>query len=169
MSEPPAAEQEPDDIQRGVLSPRPTPYAATYLAFRIDDREQERELMRRVSGAVTSAADPAGPLRDTWVSGGLTCHGLKALGVPAASLDTVAWEFLQGMAARASSSWPRCSRPAAIGLAFDDQTAVLEVPAAVLLSGLAAALPIATLRSRRRQGPAPPGTGHGTPPARTHP
>ena len=27
-----------DDIQSGVLSPRPTPYAATYILFRIDDR-----------------------------------------------------------------------------------------------------------------------------------
>jgi deferrochelatase/peroxidase EfeB len=27
-----------DDIQSGVLRPRPTPYAATYVLFRIDDR-----------------------------------------------------------------------------------------------------------------------------------
>ncbi|MGQ5633728.1 MULTISPECIES: bile acid:sodium symporter family protein [unclassified Streptomyces] len=52
---------------------------------------------------------------------------------------------------------------AAIGLAFDDQPAVLGAPAGVLLSGLAAALPIATLLSRRRQAPAAPGTDHGTP------
>ncbi|MEV6055137.1 Dyp-type peroxidase [Streptomyces sp. NPDC052107] len=101
MTEPLAAELELDDIQRGVLSPRPTPYAATYLAFRIDDREQGRELMRRVNGAVTSATDSASPLGDTWVSAALTCHGLKALGVPATALDTFAWEFRQGMAARA--------------------------------------------------------------------
>ncbi|MGV9345891.1 Dyp-type peroxidase [Streptomyces spiralis] len=103
MSEPSAVGLELDDIQRGVLSPRPTPYAAAYLAFRIDDREQGRELMRRVSGAVTSAADTAGPLGDTWVSAALTCRGLEALGVPAASLDTFAWEFRQGMAARAGA------------------------------------------------------------------
>ncbi|MER7841944.1 Dyp-type peroxidase [Streptomyces sp. NPDC096040] len=101
MSEPPETVLELDDIQRGVLSPRPTPYAAAYLAFRIDDRGQGRELMRRVSGAVTSAADSASPLGDTWVSAALTCHGLTALGVPAAALDTFAWEFRQGMAARA--------------------------------------------------------------------
>ncbi|MEV6055136.1 hypothetical protein [Streptomyces sp. NPDC052107] len=58
---------------------------------------------------------------------------------------------------------------AAIGLAFDDQTAVLGALAGVLLSGLAAALPIATLLSRRRQAPAVPGADQGTPPARTHP
>ncbi|MFH9088509.1 hypothetical protein [Streptomyces sp. NPDC017673] len=50
-----------DDIQRGVLSPRPTPYAASYLAFRIDDRVDGRELMRRASTAVTSAADSVSP------------------------------------------------------------------------------------------------------------
>ena len=42
-----------DDIQSGVLRPRPTPYAATYLVFRIDDRTAGRELMRRMSKVVT--------------------------------------------------------------------------------------------------------------------
>ncbi|MEV7777560.1 hypothetical protein [Kitasatospora sp. NPDC088351] len=42
---------------------------------------------------------------------------------------------------------------AAIGIAFGDQPAVLGALAAVLLSGLAAALPIATVLSRRRSGP----------------
>ncbi|WP_261564501.1 Dyp-type peroxidase [Frankia gtarii] len=92
-----------DDIQRGVLSPRPTPYAATYLVFRIDDREHGREVMRRLAAVVTSAADPAGALGETWVSVAVTCHGLRALGVPEASLATFAWEFQQGMAARAKT------------------------------------------------------------------
>ncbi|MGV9304248.1 Dyp-type peroxidase [Nonomuraea sp. NPDC003727] len=91
-----------DDIQRGVLSPRPTPYAATYILFRIDDRDHGRELMRRVSAVVTSAADTVSPLGETWVSVALTYHGLKALGVPQKWLDTFAWEFRQGMAARAT-------------------------------------------------------------------
>jgi Dyp-type peroxidase family len=90
-----------DDIQRGVLSPRPTPYAATYLAFRIDDRAQGRELMRRASAAATSAADTSSPLEDTWVSVAVTHWGLEALGVPRSSLESFAWEFRQGMAARA--------------------------------------------------------------------
>ncbi|WP_433454458.1 bile acid:sodium symporter family protein [Streptomyces sp. CA-142005] len=58
---------------------------------------------------------------------------------------------------------------AAIGLAFDDQTAVLGALAGVLLSGLAAALPIATFLGRRRQAPPPPDTDHGTPSASTSP
>src|SRR6516165_1859068 len=91
-----------DDIQSGVLRPRPTPYAATYIGLRIDDRNLGRELMRRVSTVVTSAANPTSPLADTWVSVALTYPGLKALGVPNDSLSSFAWEFQQGMAARAN-------------------------------------------------------------------
>src|SRR6478672_5693358 len=90
-----------DDIQSGVLRPRPSPYVATYIALRIDDRAAGRELMRRISRVVTSAANPASPLADTWVSVALTFEGFKALGVPQESLDSFSWEFRQGMAARA--------------------------------------------------------------------
>jgi Dyp-type peroxidase family len=103
VSAPTEVTLELDDIQRGVFSPRPTPYAATYLVFRIDDRAQGRELMRRASAAVTSAADSVSPLGDTWVSVAVSCQGLQALGVPRASLDTFAWEFRQGMVARAKA------------------------------------------------------------------
>ncbi|MGH7000797.1 MAG: Dyp-type peroxidase [Stellaceae bacterium] len=92
-----------DDIQSGVLRPRPAPYEATYIVLRIDDRSAGRELMRRVSGVVTSAANPTSPLADTWVSVALTHQGLKALGVPQDSLDTFSWEFRQGMVARAKA------------------------------------------------------------------
>ncbi|MFC9751880.1 Dyp-type peroxidase [Streptomyces sp. NPDC056921] len=92
-----------DDIQSGVLSPRPTPYTATYLVFRVDDRAHGRELMRRASAVVTSAADSVSALGETWVSVAVTFNGLEALGVPRASLDTFAWEFRQGMAARSEA------------------------------------------------------------------
>ena len=94
-------ELELDDIQSGVLRPRPTPYVATYIAFRIDDAKAGRDLMARISRVVTSAANPASPLADTSVSVALTYQGLKALGVPQEALDSLAWEFRQGMAARA--------------------------------------------------------------------
>lgn len=97
----PASELELDDIQSGVLRPRPTPYVATYIGLRIDDRKAGRELMQRASQVVTSAANPRSPLADTWVSIALTCKGLEALGVPRESLDSLTWEFRQGMAARA--------------------------------------------------------------------
>ncbi|HEX3473954.1 MAG TPA: Dyp-type peroxidase [Kofleriaceae bacterium] len=90
-----------DDIQSGVLRPRPTPYAATYIVFRIDEPRAGRELLAGLSGVVASAAHPTSPAGDTWVSVALTFHGLRMLGVPQPSLDSFAWEFRQGMAARA--------------------------------------------------------------------
>lgn len=93
---------EVDDIQSGVLRPRPTPFGATYIIFRIDDRNAGRELMRRLSAVVGSvAAHPASPARDTWVSAALSFQGLRALGVPKESLDSFPLQFQQGMAARA--------------------------------------------------------------------
>lgn len=91
------------DIQSGVLRPRPSPYAATYILLRIDDGRAGRELLRRLSDVVTSAAAPERPGRDTFVGVALTYEGLKALGVAQASLDSFTWEFRQGMAARAAA------------------------------------------------------------------
>ena len=71
-----------EDIQSGVLRPRPSPYAATYILLRIDDRKAGRELMRRAVGVVNSCADTASKTGDAWVSLALTFQGLKALGVP---------------------------------------------------------------------------------------
>src|SRR5436190_20133778 len=90
-----------DDIQSAVLRPRPTPYQATYVIFRIDDRKSGRELMRRVSSVVASAAHPTSPAGDTWVRAALSFQGLKALAVPRASLESFALEFQLAMAARA--------------------------------------------------------------------
>ena len=90
-----------DDIQSGVLRPRPAPYVATYIALRIDDLQAGRQLMQKVANVVTSAANPSAPTADTWVSVALTCQGLRALGVPERSLESFSWEFRQGMAARA--------------------------------------------------------------------
>ena len=91
-----------DDIQSGVLRPRPTPYAATYIGLRIEDPAAGRELMKRLAGVVTAAASPASPLGDTWVSVALTYNGLQTLGVPRESLDSLPWEFRRGMAANAA-------------------------------------------------------------------
>src|SRR4051794_3605949 len=103
MREPASVPLDLDDIQSGVLRPRPTPYAATYILLRIDERKAGRELLRRLSEVVASAAHPSSPASDTWVSVSLTFQGLKALGVPQESLDSFSWEFRQGMAARAKS------------------------------------------------------------------
>jgi len=90
-----------DDIQSGVLRPRPTPFAATYIVLRIDDCNAGRELMRRLSAIVASAAHSESPARDTWVSVALSFQGLRALRVPQSSLDSFSPQFQQGMAARA--------------------------------------------------------------------
>ncbi|MCR5878892.1 Dyp-type peroxidase [Phenylobacterium sp. J367] len=92
-----------EDIQSGVLRPRPTPYAATYILLRIDDRGQGGELLRRLGEVVTSAAAPERPGRDTFVHVALTYDGLVALGLPEASLESFSWEFRQGMLARAKA------------------------------------------------------------------
>ena len=72
-----------DDIQSGVLRPRPTPYAATYVLFRIDERKAGRELMARLSSVVASAAHPTSPSGDTWVSVALSFPGPQGFGCPA--------------------------------------------------------------------------------------
>jgi len=90
-----------DDIQSGVVRPRPTPYAAAYVLFRIDDRAAGRALMGRAASLVASAARFASPVADVWASISLTFAGLKALGVPKESLDSFSPEFQSGMAARA--------------------------------------------------------------------
>src|SRR2546430_5364091 len=58
--------------------------------------------MRRLSEVVASAAHPTSPAGDTWVSTALSYQGLKALGVPRASLESFPPEFQQGMAPRAN-------------------------------------------------------------------
>lgn len=94
------AQLELGDIQSGVLRPRPTPFEAAYWLLRIDDRDAGRALMRAFSGIVPSAAGPMSPRGDLWVSVSLTYQGLKALGVPRASLDSFSAPFREGMAAR---------------------------------------------------------------------
>lgn len=89
------------NIQAGVLRPRPTPYAGTFIGVRIDDPAAGRELLKRLIPFIRSAADSTAPLGDAGLSLALTYHGLRALGVPQASLDSFSPEFKQGMAARA--------------------------------------------------------------------
>lgn len=93
---------EMNDIQSGVLRPRQTPYVATYMVLRIDDRADGHELLKRLTPVVASAAEVTSPAGDAWVMVALSSHGLKALGVPQASLESFPLEFRQGMAARAA-------------------------------------------------------------------
>ena len=88
------------ELQSGVLHPRPFPYAAAYLVFRVDDRRDGREMVRRLSGSLASAADFSASAKG-WLTVAISYQGLKALGVPQDSLDTFAPQFREGMAARA--------------------------------------------------------------------
>ena len=65
-----------DDIQNGVLRPRPTPYAATYLVFRIDDRKAGRELIGRLCNVV-AAARHFGTLPGAVIAASFVCAGTQ--------------------------------------------------------------------------------------------
>ncbi len=90
-----------DDIQSGALHERPSPYVGAYLLLRIDDRTAGRELVRRLLALVDTGRPSSDPAHGAWMTVAFTYHGLKALGVPQASLDSFAPEFREGMAARA--------------------------------------------------------------------
>jgi len=89
------------DIQHFLMS-RPPARAARYefLAFRSapGGREWLAGLIDKVG---TASAVGASILDSRWVTIGFTWNGLRALGVPEASLATFPEEFRQGMAARA--------------------------------------------------------------------
>ena len=107
-----------DDIQSGASVPGPRRTSAIYFLLRIDERQAGRELMRRLLPALASAADPADPGKQAWVTAALTFQGLKALGVPQDSLDSFPPEFQQGMAARAADAGRhRRERARALGAA----------------------------------------------------
>ena len=93
---------ETSDIQATVLRPRPKPYLGEYLLLRIGDVEQGREMLRRMIPHVAPADEWWVPTLPGWLGIAFTFEGLKALGVPQASLDSFPVEFKQGMAARAA-------------------------------------------------------------------
>ena len=102
VSTPETVSLELDDLQSGVLHPRPSPYVGHYLLLRSDDRAAGRELVRRLHPVVSAGRPSSDPARGAWVTVAFTYQGLQALGVPQESLDSFAPEFQQGMAARAA-------------------------------------------------------------------
>jgi Dyp-type peroxidase family len=95
-----ATQIELDDLQSGILHPRPSPYVGCYIVFRIDDRRDGRSLIGRLGAWIASAADWSASAQ-AWLTVTITYRGLEALGVPRASLDSFPPEFREGMAARA--------------------------------------------------------------------
>src|SRR5215831_9430201 len=95
-------EVEASDIQATVLRPRPSPYRGEYVILRIDQVEQGREMLRRILPYVAPADEWWVPSLPGWLGIAFTFEGLKALGLPQASLDSFPIEFRQGMALRAA-------------------------------------------------------------------
>ena len=89
-----------DEIQATVLRPRPAPYFGVHVLLRVDEARTGRELLRRLTPHVDSAASwwNAGT---PWLSVAVTYAGLEALGVPPDSLESFPEAFRVGMAARA--------------------------------------------------------------------
>ncbi|MES9525056.1 Dyp-type peroxidase [Streptomyces capoamus] len=90
-----------DDIQGTVLRQRPLPFAGAYFLLRIDDAADGRRMLRRLMPHVASATRWWDPPANAWLSVALSYSGLRALGVPQASLDSFPDAFREGMAARA--------------------------------------------------------------------
>src|SRR5262245_56437514 len=89
-----------NEIQATVLRPRPAPYFGAHVILSVDDPRAGRELLRRLTPHVDSAASwwsAANP----WLSVAISYAGLEALGVPRDSLASFPEAFRVGMAARA--------------------------------------------------------------------
>lgn len=96
-----AVSLELDDIQSTVLHQRPEPYFGTHVMLHVEDSRSGRELLRRLTPHVDSAAD-WWQADDTWMAVAVTYPGLVALGVPQDSLQSFPDAFRVGMAARAT-------------------------------------------------------------------
>ncbi|WP_432874973.1 Dyp-type peroxidase [Kribbella sp. CA-245084] len=91
-----------DDIQAGALQARPSPYVGTYVLLRVNDAQDGRDLIRRLTPLLSPARAVQDRTPSAWMTIAFTYEGLKALGVPQESLDSFTPEFRQGMAARAA-------------------------------------------------------------------
>src|SRR6201981_3279201 len=98
----PSPALEMNDIQATVLRPRPKPYCGEYVVLRIGNAEQGREMLRRILPHIAPADEWWVPSLPGWLGIAFTFEGLKALGVPQASLDSFPIEFRRGMAGAAA-------------------------------------------------------------------
>lgn len=91
-----------DDIQATVLRSRPEPYYGTHVLLHLEDAQAGRELVRRLTPHVDSAAAwwMAG---EAWIAVAISYSGLVAQGVPEDSLQSFPDAFRAGMAARAAN------------------------------------------------------------------
>jgi len=87
------------EIQATVLRLRPAPYFGSHVALRVDDASAGRQLLRRLTPHVDSAANWWRPA-SAWLSVAISYAGLEALGLPQSSLQSFPEAFRVGMAAR---------------------------------------------------------------------
>jgi Dyp-type peroxidase family len=87
------------EIQATVLRLRPAPYFGSHVVLRVDDARAGRELLRRLTPHVDSAANWWRPA-SAWLSVVISYAGLEALGLPQDSLQSFPEAFRVGMAAR---------------------------------------------------------------------
>jgi deferrochelatase/peroxidase EfeB len=88
------------EIQATVLRPRPAPYFGTHVILRVDDAQEGRDFLRRLTPHVDSASGWWNTDKP-WLSVGISYAGLRALGLPEDSLHSFPESFRVGMAARA--------------------------------------------------------------------
>ncbi|MDN4061675.1 Dyp-type peroxidase [Massilia sp. YIM B02769] len=138
-----------DDIQALILRSRPEPYVGIHAMLHFDDAEGGRDLVRRLAAHIPSAAGWTDD-RDAWIGAALSFQGLKALGLPEASLKTFPLPFQQGMAGRAEQlrdfdvnapeHWDEAFHPGVCHLAltiYARDEAALEVARAKAMGELA--------------------------------
>jgi Dyp-type peroxidase family len=88
------------EIQATVLRQRPAPYFGTHVLLRVDDPRAGRELLRRLTPHIDSAAG-WWEAANAWLAIGISYAGFEAIGVPRDSLQSFPEAFRVGMAARA--------------------------------------------------------------------
>jgi deferrochelatase/peroxidase EfeB len=84
------------EIQATVLRQRPAPYFGTHVFLRVDDAQAGRELLRRLTPHVDSAAG-WWEAADAWLAVGISYAGLEAIGVPRDSLQSFPEAFRVGI------------------------------------------------------------------------
>ena len=103
-----SADARPHEIQATVLRPRPAPYFGTHVLLHIDDARAGRELVRRLTPHVDSAAGLVGSEPMPWLSVGISYAGLEALGLPedfAAKLPRGVPRWHGGACAASLATW----------------------------------------------------------------
>ena len=102
LQDPIVAPLDLEDIQHFLMA-RPPALAARYEFLTFGSPASGRAWLKGLIDEVgTAKAVGSNPLDSRWVTIGFTWDGLKALGLPEASLLTFPEEFRQGMAARAN-------------------------------------------------------------------